>query len=88
MEAIWNRQQKQFKLDPDNVLRLTLIIAENWQQIKILQGFIVDTDGFMTKLCFGVGDMFVDLTLLNNLAAYNKWNCELLLTDDTPAASG
>ena len=25
----------------------------------------------MTKLCFGVGDVFVGLTLLNNLAAYN-----------------
>ena len=25
----------------------------------------------MTKLCFGVGDVFVDLNLLNNLAAYN-----------------
>ena len=29
------------------------------------------TDGFMTKLCFGDGDVFVDLTLLNILAAYN-----------------
>ena len=25
----------------------------------------------MTKLCFGDGDVFVDLTLLHNLAAYN-----------------
>ena len=26
----------------------------------------------MTKLCFGDGDVFVDLTLLNILAAYNS----------------
>ena len=25
-------------------------------------------DGFMTKLCFGDGDVFVDITLLNTLA--------------------
>ena len=31
-----------------------------------------DIDGFMTKFCFGNGDVFVDLTLLNNLAAYNN----------------
>ena len=31
----------------------------------------MDTDGFMTKLSFGDGDVFVDLTLLNILAAYN-----------------
>ena len=30
-----------------------------------------DTDGFMTKLCLGDGDVFVDLTLLNILATYN-----------------
>ena len=30
-----------------------------------------DKDKFMTKLCFGDGDVFVDLTLLNILAAYN-----------------
>ena len=29
------------------------------------------TDGFMTKLCFGDGDVFVDLSLLNILASYN-----------------
>ena len=28
----------------------------------------MDTDGFMTKLCFGDGDVFVDLTLLNIIA--------------------
>ena len=27
------------------------------------------TDGFMTKLCFGDGDVYVDLTLLNIIAA-------------------
>ena len=30
-----------------------------------------EADGFMTKLCFGDGDVFVNLTLLNILAAYN-----------------
>ena len=31
----------------------------------------MDTDGFMTNLCFGDGDVFVDITLLNALAINN-----------------
>ena len=31
----------------------------------------IDTDKFMTKLCFCDGDVFGDLALLNILATYN-----------------